>query len=169
MSDVIDIQAIAGDLAGLEPGELYDVGGGRSVRYLVEFDYFTTINDFDDLGTTAPVEPDRYYDCFPHAERPKGFDGSAHILQVGDVAVWWQPPFDWRTLTPETQKSIIDMVYRVLEVGYQVVTVEVCEGADHYGDPIVTGASSYGGVEPWEYGDTSTLAMVLPDLLGEVL
>lgn len=168
MSDVIDIHAIAGDLADLEPGDLLDVGNGRKVRYLVEPDHFAHLNDWDDYGRTEWVKPHRW-GTYKHAERPDGFDGSARILNVGGDDVWWQPPSDWHTLTPETQRHTLDMVYRILEVGYQWVTVEVCEGADHYGNPIVTGAYSYGGVEPWEYGDTSTLAMVLPDLLGEVL
>jgi hypothetical protein len=168
MSDVIDIHGIAHDLAGLEPGELLDVGDGRKVRYLVEPDPFARLDDWDNYGRTEWVKPHRW-GTYKHAERPEGFDGSARILNVGGDDLWWQPPTDWPTLKPEVQGDILKAVYRILEVGYQTVIAEVCEGEDAYGRPIVTETYSFCGVEPWEYGDTTTLDIVLCDLLGEVL
>lgn len=167
-TETLDITGLAGRLAEMEPAEVLDIGGGRSVAYLVEFDQFATLNDFDNYGRTEWVKPDRW-GLYPHAERPEGFDGSACILSAGGESVWWQPPDDWKTLTTDTQRRVLEAVYRILECGFQVVTVELYEGQDHYGKPVVRNACSYGGVEPWEYGDLSTLLMVLPDLLGEVL
>lgn len=168
-TQLLDCRAIASDLAELDPGELLPIGDGVSVRYLTEVDDFSTVNDFDYLGRIAPVERDRYYGVYPHAPRPDGFDGSAKILTINGEATWWQPPTGWHTTTDETKRAVLDTLYRIIESGFQVVTVEVVEGNDHYGRPIVRNAYSLCGVEPWAYNDRGSLVEVLCDLVGEVL
>jgi hypothetical protein len=158
---------LADELARLEPGEMLDMGDGRTIRYKIECDDMTDINDFDCYGRIAWVKPHKW-GTFPHAERPEGFDGSARILTVNGDAMWWQPPDDWHTLTDDVQRDVLSGLYDVLEFGFQLVTIEVCQGQDAYGRPIVVDAYALGGVEPWTYRDRTTLVETLYQLCGEV-
>jgi hypothetical protein len=155
------------ELARLEPGDLLDIGNGRSIRYLVDYDEATDINDFDCYGRTAWVMP-HPWGTHKHAERPDGFDGSARILTVNGDPMWWQPPDGWHSLTVEVQRDVLRGLYDILEFGFQVVTVEMCEGRDAYGRPIVVEAQALGGVEPWTYQDRRSLVDTLAHLVAEL-
>jgi hypothetical protein len=136
----------------LDDDKPYTLDDGRIVRLRVEPDYDSDLNDYDYLGKYAPVEPDRYYYVYPHAPRPASFDGRARIIRLRDVNVWWQPPTDYE----KCDRSVRDSIYRtacdVLEYGYTVYIVEVCEGLDGYGRPIVRDFTALGGIEPLLYG-----------------
>jgi len=132
----------------LDDEKPYTLADGRVLRLRVEPDYQTELNDFDYLGRVEPVQPDRYYYAYPHAERPQGFDGSARIIRTRDSSYWWQPPTDYE----KCDRSVRDAIYRtaceVLMYGYAVYIVEVCDGQDAYGRLIVRDVASMGGIEP---------------------
>lgn len=169
------VTTLAETLASMDEGEMLALPDGRSLRYKVDIDYGTEINDFDYLGKTSVVERDGRFGCYKQATRPREFDGNARIIEVyggGNASfhrVWWQPPTDWHTLTPEVQRGIAKTVKDVLEFGYQAVTLELCDGLDAYKRPVVVRAEATGAVEPWSYDDRAVLLDALGFLVGEML
>lgn len=126
--------------------ESHDLPNGQTLRLRRDHDYDVTINDFDYLGKVEPVRRCDY--GYPHAERPQGFDGSARIMRTRDGNYWWQPPDGFATYTPDVQRSIWRTACDVVEWGYYVYIVELCEDQDAYRRPIVRKVESLGGIEP---------------------
>jgi hypothetical protein len=145
---------------------------GRVLRLTEEPDYDTRINDFECYGRVEQCENDR--DTGQTTERPKGFDGMAEkVLDCYGNAYWWQPtprlwgiePADWYAddkMRRESRQEVIDL----LSFGFKVITLELCEGADFYGRPIVVDAYSTGGVECM--ADAGHLASIAEDLAFEL-
>lgn len=130
----------------LADNETVDLPNGQTLRLRRDYDYDTTINDYDYLGKVEPVRRCDY--GYPHAERPKGFDGSARIMRTRDGNYWWQPPDCFATYTPDVQRAIWRGACDVVEFGYYVYIVELCEDQDAYRRPIVREVQSLGGIEP---------------------
>lgn len=147
--------------------ETCELPNGQLVRFRRDHDYNTDLNDFDYLGKVEPVLPDRYYYCYPHAERPAGFDGSARILRTRDSNLWWQPPTGWHDMSADTQRAVWRTACSVIEWGYYVYVVELCEGVDAYNRPIVRKVNALGGIEPDLRRDDDEAC--LRDLLMELL
>lgn len=144
----------------LDDDKPYTLDDGRVLRFRIETDYDSDLNDYDYLGKYAHVEPDRYYYVYPHAPRPAGFDGRARIIRLRDVNVWWQPPTDYEKCDRSVRDSIYRTACEVLEYGYVYYFVEVCEGQDAYGRLIVRDVASLGGIEPLLYGKDREYVLV---------
>lgn len=132
----------------LADNETVDLPNGQTLRLRRDYDHLVTINDFDYLGKVEPVQPDRYYGCYPHAERPRGFDGSARIMRTRYGNYWWQPPDGFATYEKDVQRAIWRTACDVVEYGYYVYIVELCEDQDAYRRPIVREVEFLGGIEP---------------------
>lgn len=146
------------DLSGLtDDGDTLDLAGGRMIRLRIEPDHDTSVNDFDCYGRVE------WRDSWSRQTlRPITFDGNAEIIdRDGIAALWWQPPADVKRSDPgfrQLRSSVIDLV----TYGFRSVGLELCEGTDHYGRPIVTDSTWIGGVD-----DVS--ADYLPHLLADLV
>lgn len=150
------------DLTDLDhDGATVDLPDGRTLRVRVETDHDTTIDDFDCYGQTAWVEYDR--DTGSASPRPDGFDGRARKLHAyGGDAFWWQPPFDMGMADdPETVRKNADLVVDLVSFGFKGVILEMLDGEDAYGSPIVRGVASVWGVD-------DTAEEYVRDLVGEL-
>lgn len=141
--------------------ETYDLPDGRLLRLRVEQDEQIDLRDLSDCyGYLEWITPGKR-----QAERPATFDGAARKVWVGGDCFWWQPPSDISS-DPEAVRTTRRALVDLLENGIQTVTVEVCEGADAYGRPIVQDIMGLGGVE-W-YSDQDYRVDVVTDLLMEL-
>ena len=147
--------------------ETHDLPTGQTLRLRRDHDHDLTINNFDYLGKVEPVKPDRYYGCYPHAERPQGFDGSARIMRTRYENYWWQPPDGYATYESDVQRAIWRGACDVVEFGYYVYAVELCEGQDAYRRPIVRAVEALGGIEPMLSHDDEV--SVIHDILYRLL
>lgn len=163
MSDLFDTLATKGTAT---------LPDGRVLRLTEEPDCDTRISDFECYGSVEMCHTDR--DTGQTAERPKGFDGMAEkIWDVYGTAYWWQPtprlwgiePADWYAndaMRRASRQEVIDL----LSFGFKVITLELCEGTDFYGRPIVIAAQSISGVECM--ADAGHLACIAQDLAYEM-
>lgn len=131
---------------------------GDVVRATIDYDYGTTINDFDCYGKVFPVSRNTWNGRI--AARPAECDGAAEIITFdrGESA-WWQPPvFDkadrryWHT-NPDYRRKLRSQVRDLLDFGFYVLRVELCRGTDVYGRPIVIDFSTLAGIEPFTQPD----------------
>jgi hypothetical protein len=131
-----------------------------------ELSWSENLRDHGDVWGDTAYPDHRPNDYGYRDARPEGFDGNAEILRVGrNDPIWWQPPADVPRTSPhfaELRRQVSDL----LEYGFQVITVERCEGTDAYGRPIVVAAASLGGIEP--YADGAYLRELIGDLVDEV-
>lgn len=98
--------------------------------------------------------------------RPEWATGRAEILFSDHrQSMWWEPPTDvvvGSDLHREVRRNVRDL----LEYGFSYVRVEVCEGTDAYGQPIVRDVASLSGIEP--FTDDDYLRSIVRDLLDEL-
>ena len=118
----------------------------RRVIFRTESDNNTELNDFDYLGKIAHVIRNPY--SGQHKPRPEGFDGRAEIIRTPWTEVWWQPPFDYESLSIEVRDQVRQTAKDVIAFGFDVYIVELCEGLDAYGKPIVVKYRDVAGIEP---------------------
>src|SRR5665213_793852 len=132
-----------------DDGDTLELGHGQTLRLRVEVDEDYSINDYDSDGKTAwgTRDGDTGYE-----RRPEGFTGAAEKLGIYDhgVSLWWQP-YDLKNMsirpgTPEWKQERA-RIRDLAEYGFKIVTLEVLEGEDAYGRPIVVKAASCGGVD----------------------
>jgi hypothetical protein len=150
------------DLSDLEEdGDTLELPDGRMLRLVIEQDWEASINDFDFYGRVSKTHAYRYAAIEP---RPKDFTGNAEKLSCGGAEwVWWEPPADVVRGTPEfawLRQSVIDLLVR----GFYCVGLDLCDGTDAYGRPIVVDRASLAGCDssdPDEY-----LSDLLVGLLG---
>lgn len=158
MSAVFDLYALD------EDGATVDLGEGRTLRLrIVPDESWSIFDDGDWYGKLAWVDDRRDY----RPQRPQGFTGNAEILGIGrgNDRVWWEPPAD----VPRTaenfdalRRSIID----AMEEGAVGVILEVLEGEDAYGRPIVREADSLWGVVGHDHDYLREIVQDLADNLG---
>jgi hypothetical protein len=160
MSTTIDVTTLTDD------GDTLVLGEGRMLRLRVQPDEWFSLNEFDCYGET-----EEYCHSYLHGEqeepRPKHFTGNAEKIQCEPgYWIWWEPPADGpKRGTAEFDKfrsHVIDLI----RYGFYVVTLELCEGADAYGRPIVVDAASLGGCA---FDDSFGPVDVVRDLLYEVM
>ncbi len=146
------------DLSELrDDGDTIELESGATLRLRVHPDDMTAMDDGDWYGAVALVEWDRYNERIK--PRPNGITGNAEKLYFGrGEVVWWEPPGDVKRGTPGFT-SLRSALLDVLEYGYVVVTLELCEGVNAYRQPIVRNVASVGGVE----------AMARPDYMTEIV
>lgn len=146
-----------------DDGDTFELSDGRTLRLRIEPDAGTTINDFDCYGKMSKYAFDYVHDA--HAPRPDGFNGNAEKIQVDrGYWVWWQPPDD----IPRSSEQFSEfrrMVRDLLEIGFYQVGLELLDGTDAYGRPIVVKQEWLGGVDSIE---EDHLADILSDMLAEL-
>lgn len=127
------------------------------------------INDCDAYGKVAWVEDDRNSVYGHHKDRPEGFDGAARILHPSgwhiQDPVWWQPCSTVIEAGPEAIAKTAKLVTRLLGDGFYTIIVELLDGKDAYGRPIVVDVASLGGCDD---GTPEYVATVLTDLVSEL-
>ena len=128
------------ELAQTQTVELSD---GVCIRFRVEPDLDTSINDWDCYGKVSHIWKG-------DGDRPQGFDGMAEKLHTGFAEYWWQPPEDLRKgwHNYEHKQHLRTLVTNILSFGFDTYFVEITQGQNAYGDPIVVGYSCLGGIEP---------------------
>lgn len=152
------------DLSDLtDDGDLMELPDGRTLRLRVEVDMdYDPFVDMDYYGKIASL--DRY-----GRQRPEGFTGNAEKLSIFNDVIWWEPPtgpdFGVKRSDPGF-KEFRSLVQDLASFGGKVVTVEVLDGKDAYGRPIVVGVASLGGIDSLENG---YLAEVVKELVDEAL
>lgn len=144
-----------------DDGSTFELPDGRTLRLTITPDDIDPFAEHDCYGRVAPVRPDRH--TVYAATRPDGFDGNAEKLWSRD-AYWWQPPTDAPRRDDPAFGKLRALVRDVLNYGMCVVTVELLDGADAYGRPIVRDVASLGAVEPML--SSEYLAEILADLLS---
>lgn len=144
-----------------DDGDVIDIGGGRSLRLRLEVDEGYSINDYDSDGKVAWGRKGQYDD---REQRPEGFDGSAEKLGIYDhgVSLWWQPMkgLSIKRGTPEWRAER-SRIRDLAEYGFKVVILELLEGEDAYGRPIVIKSEATGGCD-------SVYPELLDDLASEM-
>ena len=136
----------------------------RRIIFRTQTDHETELNDFDYLGKIAQVVRQPYSNR--SKPRPDGFDGRAEIIRTPWTEVWWQPPFDYLSLSIEVRDKVRQTAKDVIAYGFDVYIVELCEGVDAYGKPIVVKYRDVGGIEPMlsEEDKVSTVSELLNEL-----
>lgn len=144
------VDELARELLGQHPCHgapaTVDLDDGRTLRLHVDVDDWPVLDLLGDgFGVFAWARQN--HDGY-RAERPSDFDGNAEILQRDYPHVmWWQPPADGpKRGTPEFAHMRRHLM-SLLEEGFYVVRVEMLDGTDHYGAPIVRDAEVLGGVD----------------------
>lgn len=145
-------------LYSLSDGESMELPDGKVIRCRIEVDQDTQINDFDCYGRVEWVGRDR------ESARPAGFNGAACKLWARD-AFWWQPPSDLKP-GDDAYASLRAMLPELVEYGFIGVVVELCEGHDRYGKPIVIDFESLWGIDD---SDDSNVREVSRELIREIL
>lgn len=156
------------DVSTLDLGELSQDGDtikmddGRALRLRIEVDQDASINDYDSDGRVEWVRGDRDWSPVRYP-RPDGFDGRARIIiRDNGSAMWWQP---YEELT---EAQIVENAPRIVELvnfGFSGVLVELLDGTDAYGRPIVADVASLWGIGSLE---TGYLSEVVSELVEEI-
>jgi hypothetical protein len=162
------------DLSHLEDdGDTVKLDDGRTLRLRIEVDQDTNVMEEEFFGEFAWCDRlDRRHmnDYGTPAPRPDGFDGNAEKLSTshGD-RYWWQPPRGDYEMTAKRGSdefnSFRQLVMDLVEWGYKGVVLELCDGADAYGRPVVSAVASLWGIDSLEDG---YLAEVVKDLAAEL-
>lgn len=161
-----------------DDGDTWEMPDGRTLRVRIEPDTYLDpeheINGVDCWGRVAWCELDSTYTfdyVHYHKPRPEGFDGDALKLHTDfGGAFWWQPTLkawgvtreEW---TPERRREEAARIVDLMTYGFSVVILEVLDGTDAYGRPVIREATSLGGIDSLENG---YLRHVLSDMIAEV-
>lgn len=154
-----------------DDGDTVELPDGRTLRLRIEPDQDQRMPDGDWFGAIEFVKSPRRDSIaadygYPHSARPAGFDGAAEILRCNNCdPVWWQPPEDARK-DRHLRDSMRSTLVNVLEYGYCGLVLELCDGRDAYGRPIVVNMASLWGIEP--FPDAGYVAEVVADLAAEL-
>jgi len=142
-------------------GDTIDLNDGRVLRLRIEVDQDSTVEDAPDYyGLVGWSTTDR---DTGHQRRPSNMNGSAEILRRDHRAhLWWQPPAD---VEQDSRSELRNLVADLCEYGFKGVVLELCEGEDHYGAPIVRDSASLWGIDSLEDG---YLLTVVGELWGEL-
>lgn len=147
----------------LVDGGIATLPDGRTLRLVISDDDDYTIHDDGDwYGQIVHVSKCRQDHIHGYYRRPDSFDGAARKMYVDRTIYWWQPPSDVKD-----QAEIVrlrDSVRDTLTYGFQCVTVQLCDGRDYYGQPIVADATSIGGVE-WHKMDDTDKRDIVADVM----
>lgn len=156
------------DLAVLQTVTL---DNGLIVKYRTEPDNDMSVNEWDCYGKVAPRETNRY--SGRKSERPEEFNGSAEIIHTQFDEFWWQPPTDLKATWKKDMvqyRAMRQSLHDILQWGFDMYFVEICQGTDAYGHDIVLDYGVLGCVEPMikdEY-KIEILRDVLADIEMEV-
>jgi hypothetical protein len=145
-----------------DDGDTADLEDGRTLRLRIEPDEDYSINDYDSDGKVAwGIRDDM------GGRRPDGFDGSAEKLGIYDhgSALWWQPykpdVLALKKSDPDAFRKERLRIRDLVEYGFKGIILELCQGEDAYGKPIVIKSASTWGVD-------ELYPELLEDLAGEL-
>lgn len=143
---------------------------GRILRLVIESDDMDPFAEYgaDCYGRIEWADDPRLRGEYGYSVRPDGMDGNAERLHTGRDAYWWQPPADGPKRGTDEFEMARQLVRDLLEYGMSVAIVEVCQGEDAYGRPIVVGSSALGGIEPASAIDPAILRDVVEDAIANV-
>jgi hypothetical protein len=144
-------------------GDTFELPDGRTLRLTFEPDYDTSLEDFEDCYGRVG-EPKRSYTG--EDQRPESFDGNAEKISYSQGRIWWQPPTDVKRDDPafsDLRQSVCD----ALDYGFHAVVVELLDGEDCYGRPIVRGSAALGGIEPLGQPDTDLLSDMIEEAMAD--
>lgn len=150
-----------------DDGDTLELPDGRTLRVRTEPDDMTIMDEQGEgmwCGRLEWVRANRDY--WPaRYSRPDGFDGAAEIIRREDgEALWWDVPTDLRgDANRENRDAVRREITELLNCGYRVVVLELCNGEDAYGRPIVESFASVGAV-----GWSVSLGEFIPDLADEL-
>ncbi len=143
----------------LGDGESETLPDGRLIRCRIVPDEFTAVNDFDVYGRAACVE-------LNESRRPEGFTGNAEKLSYGNEGPWWwEPPADVKR-SDEGFAELRECVRELLAFGFSTVVVELCDGVDAYGHPVVVDVEALSAVDTT---DPAYVGEVSRELVSELL
>lgn len=130
-----------------DDGDIIDMPDGRKLRLRI----VTDDCDVMDLWTDDCYGRVEWEKRGEYPQRPDGFDGNAEKLSIGrgNDRLWWQPPADVKRSDTSAFRKLRANVTDLFEYGWQIISLEVLDGTDYYGRPIVTWADSVGGIEPF--------------------
>lgn len=174
------MNALERDLSALnDDGATLELDDGRTLRLRIETDQDWSIDDSDCYGRIGWGETNEG----GNPVRPAGFDGGAEKIDTLGGPVWWQPPTDLMIQRGTAEWSAYrSFLGDLISFGFKSVGLELLEGEDHYGRPIVVGAAWLGGIDtldqPWavrdergepQYVQNGYLAEIVSELAAEVL
>lgn len=140
-------------------GDTLELADGRTLRLRFEPDPDSSINDYDSDGRVEWTRNNDY-----GAVRPDGFTGRARILEkhLGS-SLWWEP---YEDLTEDQIRSEEFRIHQLVEYGFNVVFLELCDGEDAFGRPVVKEYETLGMVE-WD-ASGAYLKDILEGMLAEM-
>jgi hypothetical protein len=148
------------DLTALtDHGDTVELEDGRTLRLLIRPDEYNNPFDvYDCYGKVAPL--DRH-----NRQRPDGFDGNAEKLTIFNDVIWWQPPADAPQRGTEEFAKFRSLIIDLASWGAKVVTLEILDGIDAYGRPIVVAVANLAGIDSLEDGYLAQVVSELYELL----
>jgi hypothetical protein len=149
-------------------GDTTELSDGRIVRLKIESDDTNPFDNYDCYGKVAFVDDRRSNTFGEPATRPEGFTGNAEKiwLQQNGGCIWWEPPKDGPKRTDPEFASVRSMVNDLASFGMNGMVLELCDGTDAYGRPVVKDVASLWGIEP--FADDGYRRKVIGDLLSEL-
>lgn len=154
-------------LAMADDGDVTKLSDGRTIRLRIEPDDLDPFEEFDVYGKVELAGGPWNRDGM-RKSRPDGFTGNAEkiwAVQNGEC-YWWEPPADGpRRGTPEFDKFRW-FIRELLAFGCHGYILELLDGTDAYGRPIVRDTASLWGIEYGE--DDAYRRTIIADLLEEL-
>jgi len=136
---------------------------GRILRLRVRGDEYTRLEDDGDWFGAVEWVP--YAGGLP-GNRPHTMNGAAEVLDRTRYSqLWWQPPTD-AVKDATLRKSLKRSIEMIMAYGYSEYVLELCEGRDAYGRPIVTNMTSRGGIEPTY--DSEFIDEIVAEMMSEL-
>lgn len=161
-TSTIDQAAIVAALT--DHGDTFELPDGRTLRLKVEHDPYTSIMDEQGEGVWCgrlEWDDSRTENAYGYRMRPDGFTGRAEVISRDrDARLWWEVPGDI-VIGSDHHRTFRQTILELLEYGYKMVTVELCEECDHGGEHVVN-FDTVGGCD-------SVYPELVADLVSEVL
>lgn len=156
-----------GDTVHLSEYEGFSDDDTRILRLRLEPDDMTIMDEAGEgVWCGRLAWDDRNVNDYGWRRRPDGFDGRAEVIyrDRGD-RMWWQVPDD---IAPgsEAHASLRRTILDIIEYGYHIAIIELLDGTDAYGRPIVRQVESLGGIEP--FPDDAHMLEVVTALLEQM-
>jgi hypothetical protein len=154
------------DLTDLQnDGNTIELTDGRRLRMRIEVDQDASINDYEADGRVEWTRDNSY-----GSQRPADFTGRARNLDHSfGSTLWWEIPAPemigdvWTDAEMRSQEA---RIRKLVEYGFSVVTLELLDGADAYGRPVVTQYQRLGGIDSVDNGEY--LTELVRDLLAQM-
>lgn len=143
-----------------EDGDTVGLADGRTLRLSILTDEHANVDDYGDECYGRFAWPDEYRDRNTgRPRRPDGFDGNAEKIDTISGPIWWQPPVDLvLERGSEEWRAYASFLGELVSFGFKGVRLEILDGEDVYGHPIVRAEASLWGIDTLDthaYTDTA--------------